>query len=77
MNTSLFGTLEGRVRHRVLQTSTYRETCNQESRRLTMSFDGFVQIYACKTTTRGKRSALLLYSVHIMLLDFSKDYKTV
>lgn len=75
VETSFFGRLEGRVCHRLLQTSADQVSWNEDSPDLSRSFLGFVELVSNKAATNLKRSAIVAYSVHTVLLDFSKEHK--
>lgn len=67
MDTSFFGTFEGKVHQRALQTLA------EYSLNLPGSFVWFIQIYSIETATRLKISGLLSCPVHMVLLNFSKE----
>lgn len=76
MDTSLIRTLNGIVHQRVLRASADQVLSNKDSLDLPNSFVGSVRIFSDRIMTILKSYALVVYPVHVVLLNFVKDYKT-
>lgn len=73
--SELFRALEGRARRRVLQTSAARVFWNEDLPVLAMSLVGFLETFSDETATSLKVPAQVGYLVHMVVLNFSKEYK--
>lgn len=75
LDTSFFKLLEDRVRQKLLRTSADCVYCNEDASDSPQSFVRFVQILSVKTAKRLKSSVLVADQVHVVLLNFVKEYK--
>lgn len=75
MNTSYFSKFNEKIRERVLQHSSEYVFWDENSPDYPRSFVELVEWFSDKPSSALKRSAVVLYPVHAVLLNFNDSYK--